>query len=206
MTVVPVLKLLRGSGATLLLAVLVAVAAGAGSATAAPATSGPSAPHVEAGPTFENITATPTFSFVPNTFTVAPGATVHLVVTQAADFNHTFTLSSAVNVTIPSSDTPSELAAFFNAHPPLVNLSLGSTAGSQHDATFTAPRGAGTYEFVCLIHFPTMIGVMTDSNSTPAGSSPSGLTTLELVGIGAVIAVVLIAGVVVLARRRRPPR
>lgn len=151
-----------------------------------------------------NITATGDLSFVPSSFTVLPGETVHLIVTQAADFEHTFTLSSLANFTIPSTDSPSELAAFFNAHAPLVNLSLGSTAGTQHTANFTAPATMGTYEFVCLIHFPQMIGVMTDSSASPSTSGGGGLSVAEIVGIGAGVAVVVIAAVVLVVRRRRP--
>lgn len=154
---------------------------------------------------FVNITATSSFSFVPSSFAVVPGESVHLVVTQAADFEHTFTLSSVPNATIPSSDTPAEVAAFFNAHPPLVNLSLGSTAGVKFPVTFTAPSSLGTYEFVCLIHFPAMIGVMTDSSSAPPASATSGLSPLELATVGAVVAIVVIVGVVVAVRRRRKP-
>ena len=150
-----------------------------------------------------NITATSDLSFVPDSFTVLPGETVHLLVTQAADFAHTFTLSSLVNYTIPSSDTPSEVAAFFNAHAPLVNISLGSTAGSVHPFTFTAPSAPGTYEFVCLVHFPTMTGVMTDSAGAPSASGGSGTSTLEIVAIGAVAAAVVVAAVVLLMRRSR---
>jgi plastocyanin len=151
-----------------------------------------------------NISATSDFSFVPGTFSVTPGEAVLLDVTQLADFNHTFTLSSVPNYTLPSSDTPLEVAAFFNAHPPLVNLSLGSVAGSQHQTLFNAPTTPGTYEFVCLIHFPTMVGTMVDSNATAASPS-SGLSTLELVGIGAGVAIVVLAGVVLAVLRRRTP-
>lgn len=153
-----------------------------------------------------NITATTDISFVPDAFSVQPGESVHLIVTQAADFEHTFTLSSLANFTIPSSDTPSEVAAFFNAHAPLVNLSLGSTAGSQHPVTFTAPSTPGTYEFVCLVHFPQMTGVMTDSSGSPPSTGGGGLSEAEVIAIGAVVAAAVIAAVVVALRRRGPAR
>ena len=153
-----------------------------------------------------NITATSDLSFVPDSFTVLPGETVHLIVTQAADFEHTFTLSSVANFTLPSSDTPGEVAAFFDAHAPLVNLSLGSTAGSVHSVTFTAPSTPGTYEFVCLVHFPEMTGVMSDSAATPTGSGNGGLSTSEVIAIVAVVAAVLIAAAVFVVRRRHRAR
>jgi plastocyanin len=148
-----------------------------------------------------NVSATTSLSVVPGSFTVQPGATVHLIVTQLADFEHTFTLSPAVNVTIPSSDTPSQVSAFFNAHPPLVNLTLGSTPGQEFFANFTAPTTLGSYEYVCLIHFPTMIGTMAVSSSTGSSSGTSP-TTVELVALGGVVAIVVIVGVLVLVRRR----
>ena len=189
-----------------LLALLVALLVPGTVAAAALSPMTPSG-QVEPAATSEtvNITATSDLSFVPDSFTVLPGETVHLIVTQAADFEHTFTLSSLVNYSVPSSDTPSELAAFFNAHAPLVNLSLGSTPGSLHPFNFTAPSVPGTYEFVCLVHFPAMTGVMTDSASAPTGSGSSGPSTLEIVAIGAVVGAVVIVAVVLMVRRRHRP-
>jgi len=201
----------RDAGATgrvvvALLALLVALLVPGTVAAAALSPMTPSG-QVEPAATSEtvNITATSDLSFVPDSFTVLPGETVHLIVTQAADFEHTFTLSSLVNYSVPSSDTPSELAAFFNAHAPLVNLSLGSTPGSLHPFNFTAPSVPGTYEFVCLVHFPAMTGVMTDSASAPTGSGSSGPSTLEIVAIGAVVGAVVIVAVVLMVRRRHRP-
>lgn len=189
-------------------AVLVVLATFLGSLPGAAMAQGGSTPVPASspGPAFVNISATSSFSFTPASFSVQPGQSVHLIVTQLADFNHTFTLSSVANFTLPSTDTSAEVAEFFNSHPPLVNLSLGSTVGVQFPVTFTAPATPGTYEFVCLIHFPVMTGTMTDS-STPSSSSSSGPSTTELVAIGVGIAVIVILGVVLVARRRRrhPP-
>lgn len=156
-----------------------------------------------ASPEFVNISATNSLSFVPDSFTVLPGAAVHLIVTQLADFDHTFTLSPAVNVTIPSSDSFAQLSAFFQAHPPIVNLSLGSTVGQRYFANFTAPTTLGTYEYVCLIHFPTMTGIMTVANGVPSPATSSSPTTLEIVGIGVAIGLVVIAVVLVAWSRAR---
>jgi len=198
----------RGFGtvavALLALAVTLLVPGSVGAAALTPTSpSGPIEPATTS--VAVNITATSDLSFVPDSFTVLPGETVHLIVTQAADFPHTFTLASLVNFSIPSSDTPSELAAFFNAHPPLVNLSLGSTPGSLHPFNFTAPSVPGTYEFVCLIHFPTMTGVMTDSASAPSGSGSSGPPILEIIAVGAGVGAVVIVAVVVVVRRGHRP-
>lgn len=157
------------------------------------------------GPADIDIEATPSLSFVPDAFSVAPGESVHLVVTQEADFDHTFTLASFVNYTIPETNTSAELAGFFNAHPPIVNISLGSTVGAEFFVNFTAPAVTGTYEFVCLIHFPTMTGVMTVSSSSPSSGS-AGLSPTDWIVIGAVLGVVLIAGAAAFTLRRRGAR
>ena len=188
------------------LLLLAALAPGAVAASVQTATAPAGLVEPSAGPVTVNITATEDLSFVPDSFTVLPGATVHLIVTQAADFEHTFTLSSVANFTLPSSDTPGEVAAFFNAHAPLVNLSLGLTAGTVHSVTFTAPSTPGTYEFVCLVHFPQMTGVMSDSAATPTGSGNGGLSTSEVIAIVAVVAAVLIAAAVFVVRRRHRAR
>jgi plastocyanin len=160
-----------------------------------------------ASPEFVNLSATSSLSFVPDSFTVLPGAAVHLIVTQLADFDHTVTLSPAVNVTIPSSDSPAQLTAFFQAHPPIVNLSLGPTVGQRYFANFTAPMTLGTYEYVCLIHFPTMTGIMTVASAVPSPATSSSPTTLEIVGIGTAIGVVVIVvGLAAWSRARHRDR
>ncbi|HYA10906.1 MAG TPA: hypothetical protein VEH10_04470 [Thermoplasmata archaeon] len=152
---------------------------------------------------YVNITATSSLSFAPASFTVYPGASVHLTVLQAANFLHTFTLSPVRNATIPSSDTTSELDAYLHAHTPTVNLSLGSTGGKSFHANFTAPS-VGTYEFLCIIHFPGMVGTMTSSKSGPAtaGTTPISATDLEIVG-GALVVVVAVVAVALYLRRRK---
>lgn len=156
---------------------------------------------------FLNLTATGALSFVPAQLGVTAGASVHLKILQAADFDHTFTLSPVANYTIPTSDTTAQLNAFFAAHPPLVNLSLGSVALSYHYANFTAPP-VGTYEFVCLIpgHFQAgMHGVLVSSAPGAPPSTSSGTPSAGTVlGIGLIlVVVVLLAVVFVLISRRR---
>jgi plastocyanin len=150
-----------------------------------------------------NVMATSSLSFVPDQLSVTPGALVHLVVTQEANFAHTFTLSSVANFTIPSGDSSAQLAAFFNAHPPIVNLSLGSTPGAEFFANFTAPP-AGTYEFVCLIHFSNgMTGDMV-SGSGSSSSSPSAFPLTSIaIGAAIVAAIVVVAVVIAVTRRRK---
>lgn len=178
----------------LLLGSAAAIGVSAGTYASAPAA---------AEPEFLNVSATSALSFVPNSFSVMPGASVHLIVTQEADFEHTFTLSSVVNTTLPSSDTDSQMYAFFAAHPPLLNLSLGSTVGARFYDNFTAPSSLGTYEYLCEIHFPDMTGTMTVANSPPSSGSSTTPSALEIVGIGVVVVVVVLAVVAVAWSRSR---
>jgi plastocyanin len=153
---------------------------------------------------FVNISATSGLSFAPTQVTVTPGASVHLTVTQLANFAHTFTLSSVANFTIPIGDSSSQLAAFFNAHPPLVNLSLGSTPGGKYFANFSAPA-QGSYEFVCLIHFSQgMVGTLSSGTSSTGSGSGSSFPTSLVVVIVVVLAAVAAASALILARRRPP--
>jgi plastocyanin len=163
--------------------------------------------------TAENVSVSTTsaFSFVPNQITVMPGARVHLVVTQEANFAHSFVLSSVVNFTIPNGDSPSQLYAFFNAHPPLVNLSIPGTIGAQVSTNFTAPP-VGSYEFVCTIptHFQSgMFGFLDSTTNPGGGSSSSGFPVSPLV-LGAIggAAVVVVVAVLIVRRRSRgtPPQ
>ena len=155
-----------------------------------------------------SISTTSSFSFVPSQVTVTPGALVHLVVTQAANFAHSFVLSSVANFTIPSADTAAQLFAFFNAHPPIVNLTIPGTVGAQVVKDFSAPA-VGTYEFVCLVsgHFQSgMFGfLVSTTNSGGSSSSSSGLPVSPLV-LGAVAGVVAVVVVGVLVARRRSRR
>ncbi len=177
--------------------------AGIGTGLAVPRTAAPG------GGTVLQVSATTSFTFVPSQLTVTAGEPVELEVTQEANFNHTFTLSSVAGYTFPSSATASDIFAYFAAHPPLVNLSLGDVPGRTTYANFTAPP-AGAYEFLCEIpgHFQSgMFGTLT-STATPSPSSPPPPPPTYLyVGIGVAIAAVAVAvaGVVLYSRRRPKP-
>jgi uncharacterized cupredoxin-like copper-binding protein len=189
--------------AALALAGVVLLGIFAGGTTAHPGMN--AAPDAPSDNQSVSVMTTATFSFVPNEITVTPGAHVHLVVTQAANVGHTFVLSSVVNFTIPSGDSPDQLYAFFNAHPPLVNLTIPATVGTQVSTNFTAPS-EGTYEFVCIVpgHFQNGMFGFLDSTTTPASSSSSSGLPLTDIVLGAVAAAVLVAVVVVLLVRRHP--
>jgi len=160
----------------------------------------PSSSSVE----FVNVSATSSYQFQPAQFFVTPGATVHLAVTQLADFAHTFTLSSVRNATIPSSDTPAELYQYFQTNRPILNLTLDGTVGFVNSTTFIAPA-AGVYEYVCTEpgHFQSgMKGFMNSTTTPPASSSSSTpLTTYLVIGVALAVVVVIVAVVLILRAR-----
>ena len=203
-----------GSWLRPLVAAVLVLASILGGTVAAPVSAAPTrasgpadAPALTVGPVFVNLTATASLSFVPAEIGVPAGAAVHLRILQAANFEHTFTLSSVANYTFPTADSQADLYAYFAAHPPLVNLSLGSVPGVYHYANFTAPS-PGTYEFVCLVqgHFESgMHGVLTSSSGGASSGSSSALsfTVYLLIGVGVAVVVAVLAGLVL---RRGPSR
>jgi plastocyanin len=158
-----------------------------------------------------SVSTTSSYAFQPNQISVTPGALVHLVVTQDADFAHSFVLSSVANLTIPNYDGGSQLAAFFNAHPPLVNLSIPGVVGTQVVKNFTAPP-LGTYEFVCIVsgHFLSGMFGFLYSGTSAGGGGPSSGFPLSPIVLGAIVglAVVVVVGVLLARRRSRrsPPK
>jgi hypothetical protein len=134
------------------------------------------------------------FFFTLSTDEVTPNDNVTLTIVQTDDTEHTFTLSSVVNETLPTSDGQGQLFAFFAAHPPLVNFTIPSGQGT-YTTSFIAPP-YGLYEYLCLIsgHFGAgMAGIL--------GSGEHGGTVTPDTGPGAPVFIIggTIAGLVVLA-------
>jgi plastocyanin len=162
------------------------------------------------GVAFVNVSATTAFSFDPSQFTVVAGQSVHFKFTQLAATAHTFVLSPIANFAFVPTNTTADLVHFFEAHAPLVNLSLGTTTGSSVQVVFTAPV-AGTYEFVCVIkdHFQggmhgQMVSNAPGSNPPPATSTPS-MTTTYLVIAAVAVVVVIVAAAALMMRKPKSP-
>ncbi len=156
-----------------------------------------------------SVQATSALAFVPDVLDVVTGALVQLVVIQEASIPHTFVLSPVANFTIPANDTSAQLFAYFDAHPPLVNLSLPGTPGARAYANFTAPS-VGTYEFVCEIpgHFQSgMHGTLVSSASAPSSGTSTPFTPTVLIVLGVAVAVVGTgSGLALWRRSRRSPK
>jgi plastocyanin len=198
---VQLVRPVKGAALALL---LVAVIVGGLSVAATARSDGVRAAAVEPAVEDISISATSGLRFAPSSFSVTPGATVHLTVTQDASFNHTFTLSSVRNATIPSGDSMSQLYDYFHNNSPIVNITLGTTAGKVFTRTFTAPA-VGKYEFICIVHFSDgMIGTMT-STTSPGSPTTFYLSPLDIAFVGVAVVAAIVAVVVVLVYRRKPP-
>jgi len=198
--IVPVRPGLVAASATLLVPGLLVGAAGTIHASVPSGAPSASVDYV-------NVSATGNYQFQPALLYVAPGAVVHLAVTQLAAFSHTFTLSSVANVSIPTSLDPAELYQYFQTHAPILNLSLGSVVGVVTTATFTAPA-AGTYEFVCTEpgHFQSgMKGFLNSTTTAPSSGAAPASPVVYYVAIGVASVVVAILAVIALTRRPKRP-
>jgi plastocyanin len=186
-----------------LAALLLLIPVGSAAPVGRPASGAPSTPV-----DVLNVATTSALGYDPNTLTVHPGDNVELIVTQMANFAHTFVLSPLPNFTFDPQASAANLTTFFNAHPPLVNLTLSSTVGSKAFVNFTAPP-VGNYEFVCIqpMHFQSgMHGELV--STTSAGAAPNnGPPVAWLLGAGVLIGLVLVAAVFLMVRRKRasPP-
>jgi plastocyanin len=157
------------------------------------ATPAPSGVHAEAT-TSVTISVGNDFYFTPSSFEVNPGDNVTITLESLGTQPHTFTLSPISNWTFASSNTTSDLNAFFQKHAPLVNLNVTGTVGAKVSQTFRAPA-AGVYEFVCLQtgHFQAgMFGVMGSGIAVgPPGETPIPVALYIIVGV--IVGLVVIA-------------
>ncbi|MFI5414073.1 MAG: hypothetical protein ACHQ16_00110 [Candidatus Lutacidiplasmatales archaeon] len=146
------------------------------------------------GVDFLNVSVSDQLAFTTNIGEVQPGDSVHVVVTQLGTVPHTFTVSPTAGYTFPTTDSASDLQAYFSSHAPIVNVQIGSTTGAKYFANFTAPP-VGVYEYVCTQpgHFPSMSGLL------GSGEAPGSLSTSNGPGAPVYIISGVIVGLVVLA-------
>lgn len=150
------------------------------------------------GQASESVTVTvgTAFAFSPSSFEVTPGDTITLTVENLDSAQHTFTLSSVTNYSFTSSNTTTDLANFFTAHPPLVYVNVNATPGWKQTVTFTAPR-LGTYEYVCEVpgHFQAgMWGLM--GSGVSVGPPPGPGLPFGLYIIAGVIVILVVVAIV----------
>lgn len=137
-----------------------------------------------------------------------PGTTISIEVLQTDSVTHTFTLLSGSNTTfLPPGNTTTQIMAYLSTHPPLVNITTGSTAGGANFVNITAPR-VGLYEYVCLIdgHFSAgmygQIGIGIHPAGIGGASSSPGAPVFIITGtIAGLVVLAIVLGFVVGRRR-----
>jgi uncharacterized cupredoxin-like copper-binding protein len=133
--------------------------------------------------------------FTPSSVMVTPGASIKVLISNLGSLAHTFTLSSVANYTIPSSDTPADLSAFFSKNAPLANVSIGAGVGTTATVTFTAPK-TGFYEFVCTVpgHFQSgMLGFLGSGVTPPGATVSTGPGAPVFIIAGTIVTLIIIA-------------
>jgi plastocyanin len=151
------------------------------------------------------VTVGTAFAFTLSSDEVTPSATVTLTVTQLDDVAHTFTLSSVAGFTFPAGASATDIATFFTAHPPLVNVTIPMGQG-QSMTTFVAPP-FGLYEYICTVggHFQAgMWGILGSGEHGSSGSVSTGPGAPVFI-IGGTISGLVVAALVlgfVVGRRR----
>jgi plastocyanin len=157
------------------------------------------------GVDFLNVSVFNDFTFATSINEVQPGDSVHVTVNQMGNIPHTFTLSPTAGFTFPSTDSSGDLSSYFSAHPPLVNIQIGSTTGEKDYANFTAPP-VGVYEYVCTQtgHFPSMAGLLGSGEAPGSLSTNNGPGAPVYIISGTIVALVITALVLgfVVGKRR----
>ena len=129
-------------------------------------------PHVAAAPAIAphvNVTINTTDApvFVPNALPATAGQNLTIKLVNSGTYDHTFTLSRNGSETFPRNWTPSQLSAYFSAHPPLVNVSMPASSTHFVNLSVNASMAGGHFEFVSLIPYQFQAGLFGFLNVTP---------------------------------------
>ena len=142
-------------------------------------------------------------TFEPDSFSVAPGASVTLTLINAGSLRHTFTLFNQAGANVPVNDDAA-LQAYYNdaTNPKLVDMSF--LGGAQQSTSFTAPTTEGTYTFVCMESGHSspngMHGTMIVTSMPTEGPAPIDPLLIGVV-VAVVVIVIAVSAVFILRRR-----
>lgn len=132
----------------------------------------------------------------PDISNIAPGSNVTIDITNLGSTPHTFTLSSLVNYTLPSSGN-TNLTSFIASHPPYYSINIPGTPGTDvATAVFTAPTTIGSYQFFCLEpgHFAEgMTGFLGVGVSVGPPAAPPGIGLPVFIIAGVIVGLVIMA-------------
>lgn len=159
-----------------------------------------------------SIAAVANYGYQPETIgNVLLNATITVTFTDDDVLPHTFNISSREGFEIPNDYSASQLNALFSKYPPLYAATV-SYEGDISIGSFTSPAAPGWYEFICNEsgHFAEgMYGFIAFGEPVPSNLTlPSHGSETPVAGsgvilvLGLVIIVAILAGVVVLRRRR----
>jgi uncharacterized cupredoxin-like copper-binding protein len=130
-------------------------------------------PHVSAAPAGTshvnvtiNTSAAP--AFVPNAIHATVGQNLTITLNNNGTYNHTFTLSSNGTEQFPLNWSPTQLSAYFTAHPPLVNVTMPAHSTSTVNLSVNSTLSGGHFEFVSLVPYQFQAGLYGFLNVTPA--------------------------------------
>ena len=192
---------LRRPWTTLSALVAVALFAAAGILPAVGTAPGGSAvPAASASNTWINLTLTSALAFTPtNPSSPTMSVTFEVRSTDPVN-NHTFTLSSRVNVTAPTGSSPDNTSSgWFSGTYVSRDVTVAPDGVVFVNVTFPTP---GTYQFICRYHYPVMAGVVTVG---PGASSTSSSPSYLLYGAtGAIVLIIVVVATVVYLGRRKP--
>ena len=160
-----------------------------------------------------SVTATSGFSFTPDAIQGLPtNATITVTFTDSDTLDHTFWIIGKQGWVIPTSYSAGQVDSLaFGTTPRALIGANASANGGQNVTTFTSPKAAGWYEFLCTEpgHFQSgMYGFIAFGMSlpgnltvTPASTNP-GAAVFVIVGvIVGLVVIALVLGFVVGRRR-----
>ncbi len=106
-------------------------------------------------------------AFAPSTIAVLSGENLSITLVNHGSYAHTFTLSSNGSYVLPKNWTPQQLDAFFQAQPPLLNVSMPANSSSVVNLTVNASMAGGHFEYVSVVPYQFQAGMAGFLNVTP---------------------------------------
>jgi uncharacterized cupredoxin-like copper-binding protein len=156
---------------------------------------------------FDN--TTDSLSFVPDVL-VANAAhypfNLDILLTNTGSLGHTFSMAAQSNYSL----SPANFSTYFQAHPPLVSVTVPGGAGATVWANLTVP-GPGVYMYICEVdnHFQNgMYGFLyvgIPPPPTPAAPSTAVIQGWILVGSGVLLGIGILLAAMTALMGRLPP-
>lgn len=164
----------------------------------APISTRPMVVHTAAGTTVTmTVAAGGGLIFTPDAISnITPGSNVTINVQNLGSVDHTFTLSSLVNYTLPSASNTNLTSQFLVQHPAYVSVPITPIQGQVTTVNFIAPSKIGSYQFFCTItgHFPGgMTGVIGVGIHVGPPAAPPGIGLPVFIISGTIVGLVIAA-------------